>query len=499
MIGRIGALLIAAAVVAAMGLAARVWVASYIPLSGDEALTGLMAKDVLRGEPWWILAGNAYGGTAETFLAAPLLALFPASTAALRSVSVALWAVAAILLGLSAKRLVDTPTAVLVAGTYWLLSWSTVSLSIRAYAGYAAGAAAFAGWLLLQIDDLSTVQSETGPPAANFLVRPLALGSLAGFAVWQHPVFLAPLVPGLLLAAASHRRELLRWASAVGCGIAIGISPFLVYNLVHSWPSLTEPPTPASWTYTYRLANIICTGLPRVLGLRLGLPTFQEVEAPWVGGLLGRGLALLIGLLVAASFVLAIRRPGAARLIGVTGLVSPFLLALFRNSIRNVDGRHIALFYPFLSLLALALALRAWRPAWRPRPILIVILPLAWALIFALPGLLLERRHPISVKALPRVVASLDAAGVRFVRGDHWIVYPLTFRTDERIQATELTLVRFPRYERAVASAGSDIAYIFREGSPERLELKESLAEDPRYRRLSIDAWTVFLPPSRRR
>src|SRR5262245_31388767 len=106
MIRRIGALPIAAAVVAAVGLAVRVWVASYIPLGGDEALTGLMAKDVLRGQPWWILAGNAYGGTAEIFLAAPLLALSPASVAALRSVSVALWAGAAVLLGLSTRRLV---------------------------------------------------------------------------------------------------------------------------------------------------------------------------------------------------------------------------------------------------------------------------------------------------------------------------------------------------------------------------------------------------------
>jgi hypothetical protein len=493
--GRIGALPIAIALVAAVGLAARVWVASSLPLNGDEALTGLMAKDVLRGEPWWLLAGNAYGGTAETFLAAPLLALFPASTAVLRSVSIALWAAAAVLLGLSARRLVDSSTAVLVAGTYWLLSWSTISLSILAFAGYAAGAAAFVGWLLLQIDDISTVPSETGPGAARhgFSVRRVALGVLAGFAVWQHPVFLAPLVPGLLMAAASHRRELLRWAWPVGCGILIGISPFLGYNILHSWPSLTEPPTPASWTYTYRLANIIGTGLPRVLGLRLAHPN-SEMEAPWVGGFWGQGLGVAIGLLVAGAFVLAIRRPGAARLIGVTGLVSPFLLALFRNSIRNFDGRHAALCYPFLALLALALALRAWLPMWRPRPILIAILPLAWSLVFALPGLLLERGYPIPIAALPRVLASLDAAGVRFVRGDHWIVYPLTFKTDERIQATELSLVRFPRYEAAVTSAGSELAYIFRENSLERLELKEALARDPRFRRLNIGAWTIFLP-----
>jgi len=489
MIQRPGALPVAAAVVALVGLGMRAWVASSIPFSGDEALTGLMAKDILRGEPWWLLAGNEYGGTAESFLAAPWLALFPASGVVLRSVSIVLWAVAAVLLGLSARRFADASTAVLAAGTFWLLSWSTISLSMRAYAGYSAGAAAFAGWLLLQIDDVSTAQPERGFP-----VRRVALGGLAGFAVWQHPLFLAALVPGLLMAAFSHRRDLLRWAPAVGFGIVLGMSPFLVYNLLHSWPSLAEPPTPVSWTYSYRLTNIIFTGLPRVLGLRLGHPTFLELEAPWVGGIWGRGLAVAAGLLVAGAFVVAVRRPGAARLIGVTGLASPFLLALFRNSIRNVDGRHLALFFPFLALLALVIAARAWWPAWRPGALLAATVPVVWALVFSLPGLLLERRHEMPIAALPQVTATLDSEGVRFVRGDHWIVYPLTFSTDERIQGAELTLVRFPRYEAAVASAGSDVAYIFREGSPEGLNLRESLAADPRFRRLEIGAWIVFLP-----
>jgi hypothetical protein len=485
------ALTVTVAVVALVGLAARFWAASYLPLNGDEALTGLMAKDVLRCEPWWLLAGNAYGGTAEAFLAAPLLALFPASEAALRGVSVALWAASAVLLGLAARRLTNVSTAVLVACTYWLFSWSTISLSIRAYSGYAAGAAAFTGWMLLQIDDVSEAQ----PERCDFPLRRLSLGILAGFAVWQHPLFLAALVPGLLTAAASHRRDLLRWASTVGCGILIGISPFLVYNLLHSWSALTEPPTPSSWTYLYRLENLVGTGLPRVLGLRLGESTFREgVEAVWVGGLWGSALAVAAGLLVTCSFVLAIRQPGAPRLIGVTGLVSPFLLALFHNSIRNVDGRHIALFYPFLVLLALALALRTWRPEWHPRPLFAVILPLVWALVFSLPGLLLERRHEWAVATLPQVLASLDETGVHFVRGDHWMVYPLTFKSDERIQGTEFTLVRFPRYEAAVTSAGSHAAYIFREGSTERLDLRESLTADPRFRRLGIGAWTVFLP-----
>ncbi len=480
------------------GLLVRVWTAASLPLNGDEALTGLMAKDALRGEPWWLLAGNAYGGTAESFLAAPLLALFPASGAALRSVSVALWAASAVLLGLALRRLADGPTAVLAAGMFWLLSWSTIALSIRAYAGYAAGAAAFAGWLLLQIDDLAPAQPEAGPHRrrVRLPLRRVALGGLAGFAVWQHPLFLAPLVPGLLTAAAYHRRELLRWALPVGYGVVIGVSPFLLYNARHGWPSLVEPPTPASWTYPYRLANLVGTGMPRVLGLRLGEATFREGDALWLGGAWGRGLAVAVGLLLLCAFVVAIRRPGAVRLIGISGLISPFLLALFHNSIRNVDGRHVALFYPFLAFLALALALREWRPAWRPRPFLIALLPALWAVVFALPGLLRERRHDWAVAKLPQVLASLEPAGVRFVRGDHWMAYPLTFETDERIQATELSLVRFPRYEAAVAAAGRDVAYVFREGSPERLELRDSLAADPGYRRLQVGVWTIFLPRS---
>lgn len=490
------ALALAVAVVALVGLATRIWIAERLPLNGDEALTGLMANNLLRAEPSWVLAGNHYGGTAETFLAAPLLAVFPASGAALRGVSIALWALAAVLLGLSARRLVSTPLAVLAAGMYWLLSWSSISLSIRAFSGYAAGAAAFAGWLLLQIGDGMHGQPDSEPHAtkSRILIRRILLGGLAGFAVWQHPLFLAPLVPGILVAAAAHRRELLRWGGAVGLGILLGMSPFLYYNIVHSWPSFAEPPTPSSWSYAFRLGNIVSTGFPRVLGLRLGDSTFRIGEAEWVGGAWGSALALAIGLLVAYAFVLACRRPGAAWLIGITGLVSPFLLALFRNSIRNVDGRHAALFYPVLALLALSVAVQDRFPSWRPRPLLVAVLPLVFGLVSALPGLLLETRREHAIARLPQVISTLDAAGVRFVRADHWMAYPLTFATGERIKAADFNPVRFPHLDAAVTSAGSEIAYIFLGDSSERLELRDSLAADPRFRRRSIGVWTIFLP-----
>lgn len=486
---------LAAAVIALVGVAARLWLGSAVPLTGDEAVSGIMANELLSGKIWWIVAGNSYGGTADTWLAAPLLALFPGSSLALRSVFVALWGLAAVLLGLAARTLVKPRLAALVGCTYWLFSWSTVLTSVRAWSGYAAGGAAFAGWLCLQLRGLSAA----GPEGESRwrrrrLVHHFAAGSLAGLAVWQHPVFLAPLVPGFLFVAFHYRQRFLHWAVPTTCGLATGLLPFLLYNLSHSWASLREPDAP-SWSYGDRLVNIFGTGLPRLLGLRLtgSQASFHLDPAPWVGGAWGRPLAATIGLTVMLSFLLLLRRSAGPRLIGIVGLSSPFILALFRNSIRNVDGRH-ALFLPPLALLALASAWQSSFPSRRIAPWLIAVLPLCWASISCMPGILAERERSYPVSELPRIRAVLETAGVHFVRGDFWIAYPLTFETHEAIVATELNLVRFPRLETAVQAAGGAAAHIFRDGSGEMLSLRDSLDANPRFLRMKFGDWTVYIP-----
>ena len=72
---------LAVAVVAAGGLALRIWVHRGVmgTPDSDEAVWGLMARHVLHGEFTTFVWGSPYGGTQEVLLTAPLVWVFGTS------------------------------------------------------------------------------------------------------------------------------------------------------------------------------------------------------------------------------------------------------------------------------------------------------------------------------------------------------------------------------------------------------------------------------------
>ena len=86
-------------IVAAAGLAGRIALAQSrlgVPDS-DEAVWGLMARHLLHGELTTFFWNQAYGGTQEVFLTAPVFAAFGSSLFTLRIVPFALNVVATVL------------------------------------------------------------------------------------------------------------------------------------------------------------------------------------------------------------------------------------------------------------------------------------------------------------------------------------------------------------------------------------------------------------------
>ena len=71
-------LLVLALAAAALGIALRAWILrSHLgALDADEAVVGLQAKAILHGTFPVFFPGQGYGGTQESFLTAPLIALF---------------------------------------------------------------------------------------------------------------------------------------------------------------------------------------------------------------------------------------------------------------------------------------------------------------------------------------------------------------------------------------------------------------------------------------
>ena len=115
-------LLTLAAVGAAAGVGFRIW-ALLLPqgaLDADEAVVGLLTRSILHGTLPVFFPGQGYGGTQESFLAAPLVAVFGLTAAAIRAAVVALWAASAILVWRIGLRVLDERRAVVAAVLFWV-------------------------------------------------------------------------------------------------------------------------------------------------------------------------------------------------------------------------------------------------------------------------------------------------------------------------------------------------------------------------------------------
>src|SRR5690554_1891314 len=79
-------LLLALVLALALGLRLALIVSPHGWLEADEAIVGLMARNILQGERPIFYWGQSYMGALEAYLAAAVFALLGSSTAALRLV-----------------------------------------------------------------------------------------------------------------------------------------------------------------------------------------------------------------------------------------------------------------------------------------------------------------------------------------------------------------------------------------------------------------------------
>jgi hypothetical protein len=109
------------ALAVAGGIGLRIWVyrsALGIPDS-DEAVVGLMARHILHGQFTTFFWGQAYGGSQEALLTAPVFAVFGSSWVALRIVPIALAAAASLVCG-APVACIGEPAAAAAAALLWI-------------------------------------------------------------------------------------------------------------------------------------------------------------------------------------------------------------------------------------------------------------------------------------------------------------------------------------------------------------------------------------------
>jgi hypothetical protein len=180
---------------AALAITARLpfLVTGKIPFDSDEAVQGLMARHVLSGELPVFFWGQPFKGVPEVYAAAGLFAVFGSSVTALKSVTLAVFALYValnfVLLDKIASRWVAVSASLLlVVAPPALVFWSL-------WAGAEYMLIMLLGTTLLLISERAKSREQTDQR------RLLATGCVIGFGLWDHQLFVMYLIPlGILLA-----------------------------------------------------------------------------------------------------------------------------------------------------------------------------------------------------------------------------------------------------------------------------------------------------------
>ena len=476
-------------IVAAAGLAGRIALAQSrlgVPDS-DEAVWGLMTRHLLHGELSTFFWNQAYGGTQEVILTAPVFAAFGSSLFTLRIVPFVLNVVAAVIVWRVGRRTIGEPAATVAALVYWVWPPFTLWELGHQYGFYASGVVYSTLILLL------TLRVRECPSPA----RVGLLGLVIGLAFWQ-TAQIVPIVIGvllwLLLRAPRAYRSL--W---VGLPAALlGALPWLVWNIRHDWGSLHLHG--GSTSLAGRARGLVDSILPMALGLRV--PFTSNWLLPVV--LSGAIYAALIGLFVVG----AVRT--RTRDVSLLYLVTVVFLAVFPFSSKTfaTDApRYLTVLMPVFALLV-AQPARSLRRA-------VPLLAVAGAVSAAVLVGMVHWNKPPAVDNTPLdfgpLIRKLDALGIDRVYADYWIAYRLDFATRERIIAVEgdfgrlgvrdrrllppplgSNVIRYPPYDPKVRDARH--AYVFLKLTVDQLRLA-GILERHGYRPYRVGEFVVFAPP----
>ncbi|WP_435589225.1 DUF423 domain-containing protein [Micromonospora chalcea] len=511
---------------AAVGYRLALLFADVPPTNSDEATMGLAALHIARGDgfPVWFY-GQAYMGTLEAYLAAPLIALAGPSVLVLRLPTLALYALFLLLSWRLTRRLGgDRWYALLVVAVLALGADRVVKNQLIAGGGYPELNPAGAALALLTVG-----LCVTGPGAR--LPRWAAWGLIAGVLLWVDPLILPYVLTLGALLVAWRWRELAGRAGVVLAGaLLLGTAPMLVDSLRHGRNPvsavLAAGGTGAAADWADRLHGGLVLGPPLAMGF-----CSPGRCATWQ---LWWALAFPVLLLLAAFTAWhTLRRAGGgprsaervsagvrlALLGGAAGVLAAYALS-------NAAGRTPIESSRYLSCLAVAVPALLW-PLWQAVRELAEVESIkaageraagargrvagvgALAVLAGVLGTGAATTVEV-IRAAPAVHAEADrhrslvdtlgALGVRHVRGGYWTCNRLTYATGENVLCAVVEddlrpgFDRLPAYRREVA-ADPDAAWVALAGSPLAARLDARLGPEPgALDVVTVAGWRIYLP-----
>ena len=480
--------LVVAGLAVVYGLVLRVWLLVELPLWGDEAIVGIMARGIDSGHFTAFYLGQHYGGL-EPYLVAVGLKVGGGGEPALNATPAVLCALGAFLVGsvtLAATR--NRLMAFAAAGGVWVWPYVVIWQSVRE--GGFREATLCCGFAAL-LCCVRVYRRRAGP--GTFL----ALGGALGLGWWASPeigYFALPCLVLLLAWWVAASRPVVRGDSApksepsrlgalalVVFGWLVGSLPWLYANAHTGFASLKSSSLPANGGATYgeRLSVFFHHMLPLQLGVRtLG-------NGAWVGGdAVGKLLYAVLLLLIAAAGARAVwvAVGGRTQLVPVSlaaGVVAyPFLYAAAPGTAYWQDGRY-GVYLPALVVALFAASLGTWSaepPRVGTRATSVSRGALALAAVGVLGALVLTAAgaRTAGVPAsfftswrqgdapMEQVVQALRHHHIADAYGDYWTAYDLDFLSggSPAVSPSRLDTVRSTGLAHEVASA-PDPAWLF--------------------------------------
>lgn len=440
------------ALIGVTGIALRIW--TYRSALGtpnaDEAVVGLMTRHIVDGEFTTFYWGQAYGGSQEAILTAPLFLVAGSSWLALRIIPMVLSAVAALLIWRVGRRTIGEPAAAVAAAVFWI--WPPfVVYQLTHQQGFYASNVVYCGLLLLLALRVAERPDRT---------RAGLFGLVLGLAFWQ-TAQIVPVAAGVIGWTMWKQPRFLRQLWVAVPFAVLGALPWFIWNAGHGWESLNMPDY-GDKTRSLRL--LVSPVLPMMVGLRA--PFSAELLLP-------AALTYLIYVGLVAAFVYgAFRtRHRSSSILYVVTAVFPFVYVISPKTVYSLGTpRFIVVLGPVLALLLAQMATRYVRAA------AILALACVVSLVtlhrmddwFRAPPPKITHAKGLGPRHVaqwvPRdlgpLVSALDTLGLDHVYADYWLAYRLDFDTRERIVAVEnrftgLTFVR----GQAVPSFQRDVRY----------------------------------------
>lgn len=412
-------------------------------LSPDEAVYGIEAIHIMRGERPVFFYAQPYTGATSAYISALLFKIFGISDLALKIVPF-IFSLLIIFLEfkLAAAVFKNSKTALVAAGLTALGSPFWLNWSSRAGTGYIEMMVFGALVFLLTI---KIVFENCGSLKIYFL-----LGLVAGFGFWVQPTIAYYLLPaGIFIFVKDPKiffKKEFYWAIL---GAVIGAAPVIFYNLTNqsaTATSLFNKP----WGIKPALYKFFVEGMPVILGVR----------PPWSTTNFLAPLAVVVVLIYLAAFAFLLRRrlPHLLRFkfqpIDLILAFFPSLLFIFcLSSPFNqfvIEPRYIQAIYTGLPIVVTYFAFNIEK-----KRRLAGVLILTTLVVSALFGVYKTKPSSfVDGYTFDKVILYLKEHGISGVFSDAASAHRLTFFAAEEIIAAPMeggmTSARIPYYEQAV-------------------------------------------------